>query len=124
LRTVLIVDDEANIRNILDFSLCSEGYRVVAASDGDEALYMAFTEQPDLIILDVMMPRSDGFEICRRLKSDVRTKNVPVIMLTAKKSRDDRHRGQEVKADEFITKPFSPKHVVERVQSLLGVHKE
>jgi DNA-binding response OmpR family regulator len=123
LQTILIVDDEQNIRNILDFSLGSEGYRCVTAGDGEEALYLAQVEDPALVILDVMMPRGDGFQICQRLKRDPKTSAIPVILLTARNSREDRRRGQKAQADEYITKPFSPNHLVERVQSLLGVHK-
>ena len=123
MQKVLIVDDELNIRNILDFSLGAEGYKVIAACDGDEALTLARTESPDLIILDVMMPRGDGFEVCRRLKEDTSTSAIPVVMLTAKNSNDDRQRGQQVKADAYIVKPFSPQRLVETVQSLLGVPK-
>ena len=118
---VLVVDDERNIRNILDFSLESEGFYVVSAADGEEAYALALTEHPDLIILDVMMPKGDGFETCQRLKQDQRTAAIPVVLLTAKTGRDDRQRGQDVGADEYIIKPFSPARVVEVVQSLLGV---
>ena len=121
LQKVLVVDDERNIRNILDFSLESEGFYVVSAADGEEAYALAITEHPDLIILDVMMPKGDGFETCQRLKQDQRTAAIPVVLLTAKTGRDDRQRGQDVGADEYIIKPFSPARVVEVVQSLLGV---
>jgi DNA-binding response OmpR family regulator len=121
LQKVLVVDDERNIRNILDFSLESEGFYVVSAADGEEAYALALTEHPDLIILDVMMPKGDGFETCQRLKQDQRTAAIPVVLLTAKTGRDDRQRGQDVGADEYIIKPFSPARVVEVVQSLLGV---
>lgn len=121
MQKVLVVDDERNIRNILDFSLESEGFYVVSAADGEEAYALALTEHPDLIILDVMMPKGDGFETCQRLKQDQRTAAIPVVLLTAKTGRDDRQRGQDVGADEYIIKPFSPARVVEVVQSLLGV---
>ncbi|MFH1331174.1 MAG: response regulator [Actinomycetota bacterium] len=123
MQKILVVDDELNIRNILDFSLGAEGFRVIAASDGEEALALALTEEPDLVILDVMMPHSDGFDICGRLKKDPRTAGIPVILLTAKNSRQDRRRGQEVQADDYITKPFSPRRVIATVQSLLRVPK-
>jgi len=123
LHKVLVVDDELNIRNILDFTLGAEGYRVIAAGDGEEALTLAATEEPDLIILDVMMPRSDGFEICQRLKENPATAGIPVILLTARNTSDDRRRGSEVQADEYITKPFRPQKLIDKVQSLLGVRK-
>jgi two-component system alkaline phosphatase synthesis response regulator PhoP len=118
---VLVVDDEPNIRNILDFTLGAEGYLVIAAGDGEQGFEVALAELPDLILLDVMMPRSDGFEVCRRLKEDPRTAHIPVVMLTAKSGRDDRLQGEAARADGYITKPFSPQRVVETVQSLLGV---
>jgi two-component system alkaline phosphatase synthesis response regulator PhoP len=123
LQRILVVDDERNIRNILDFSLGAEGYQVIAASDGNEALALAQSELPDLIILDVMMPQSDGFEVCRQLKRISSTASIPVILLTAKNSKDDRQRGDEVQADAYFTKPFSPIRLIDTVQSLLGVPK-
>jgi DNA-binding response OmpR family regulator len=123
LQTILVVDDERNIRNILDFSLVAEGYRVISAADGQETLQLAATEKPDLVILDVMMPNMDGFTICRLLKEDRRTADIPVILLTAKNSRSDRQRGLQVRADDYMTKPFSPQKLVAKVQSLLGVPK-
>lgn len=123
MQKVLIVDDERNIRNVLDFSLGAEGYRVLEACDGLEAMVMARREHPDLIILDVMMPFVDGFEVCRRLKDDRRTSSIPVILLTARSNRDDRHQGERMKADAYITKPFSPNRLLETVHSLLGVPK-
>lgn len=123
MQKILIADDEHNIRHILDFSLGAEGYRVLAASDGEEAFALAVAEMPDLIILDVMMPQGDGFSTCRRLKDDARTATIPVILLTAKNTRSDRAMGEKVRADAYITKPFSPQSLVEKVQALLGVHK-
>ena len=123
MQRILVCDDELNIRNILDFTLGTEGYRVITASDGEETLTMAVNESPDLIILDVMMPRGDGFTICQRLKEDPQTAHIPVVLLTAKTSREDRMHGQKVQADEYVTKPFSPQRLVTVVQSLLGVPK-
>jgi len=121
---VLIVDDEHNIRNILDFSLDAEGFQVIAATNGEDAYALAIHEQPNLIILDVMMPGNwDGFETCSRIKQDERTAAIPVVLLTARTDREDRERGREAGADNYITKPFSPQHVVETVQTLLGVRK-
>ncbi len=123
MQKILIADDEHNIRHILDFSLGAEGYRVLAASDGEEAFALAVAEMPDLIILDVMMPQGDGFSTCRRLKDDSRTTHIPVILLTAKNSRRDRVMGEKVRADDYITKPFSPQSLVDKVQALVGVPK-
>ncbi len=123
MRKILIVDDEPYILNILDFSLDAEGYSVLQAADGDEALRVAAEQSPDLIIMDIMMPRLDGFETCRRLKEDVHTRDIPVVLLTARNSREDRARGDEVKADGYITKPFSPQRLLDTVQQYLGVAK-
>ena len=124
MQKVLIVDDEHNIRNILDFSLNAEGFEVISATNGEDAFDSTVTEQPDLVILDVMMPKGDGFETCRRIKQDNRTATIPVILLTARTRREDRERGQEVGADGYITKPFSPGGLIETVQSLLGVKRK
>lgn len=120
MRKVLIADDETNIRNILDFTLNAEGFDVVSARNGDDAFTLALREQPDLIILDVMMPGTNGFETCRRLKNDRRTARIPVILLTARNSRADRRVGEESGADAYVTKPFSPGKLVAAVQDLLG----
>jgi two-component system, OmpR family, alkaline phosphatase synthesis response regulator PhoP len=121
LQKILVVDDEHNIRQILDFSLDAEGFQVIGAADGEEAFETAVAQAPDLVILDVMMPRGDGIEVCRRLKEDPRTKAVPVILLTACAARGDRERGLAAGADDYIIKPFSPQKVVDRVFALLGV---
>ena len=124
MQKVLIADDEQNIRNILDFSLSSEGFDVIAASSGEEAYSLAQTEAPDLIILDVMMPGQGGMETCRRLKCESQTARIPVIMLTARSSREDRDSGRSAGADGYITKPFSPQKLIDTVQSILGVPNE
>ena len=121
MQKVLVVDDEFNIRNILDFSLDAEGFQVVSAADGEEAYDIAVAEVPDLIILDVMMPKGDGIETCRRLKKDARTKHIPVILLTARSAKGDRERVLAAGADDYIIKPFSPQRVVDRVFAILGV---
>ncbi len=118
---VLIADDEHNIRHILDFSLHSEGFDVVAAANGEDAFTLAVSEKPDLIILDVMMPGQGGIETCRQLKADERVADIPVILLTARTSRQDREEGKAAGADEYITKPFSPQKVINAVQNFLGV---
>ncbi|MCP4293627.1 MAG: response regulator [bacterium] len=118
---ILIADDEHNIRHILDFSLHSEGFDVISAGNGEDAFTLAASEIPDLVILDVMMPGQGGIETCRLLKADDRTANIPVILLTARSSREDREEGNAAGADEYITKPFSPQKVIGAVQSVLGV---
>jgi len=117
---ILVVDDEIYIVHILDFSLGMEGYEVLTASDGEQALETAQREQPDLIVLDIMMPKLDGYETCKLLKTDERTRQIPVILLSAKGRHTDQKIGYEVGADDYITKPFSPRKLVERINTLLG----
>jgi DNA-binding response OmpR family regulator len=116
---VLVVDDEVNITQILEFSIGSEGYEVLSASNGEEAVEKARREQPDLIILDIMMPRIDGYETCRILKANPLTKNIPVVLLTAKGRDIDKRLGYEVGATDYIIKPFSPSKLIERIHELL-----
>jgi CheY-like chemotaxis protein len=123
-RKILIADDEPYILNILDFSLGAEGYAVLQAVDGESALRLAREHHPDLMILDVMMPGIDGYEACRRLKEDPETRNIPVVLLTARNSREDRRRGEESHADGYMTKPFSPQRLLDLVQEHLGVAHE
>jgi two-component system alkaline phosphatase synthesis response regulator PhoP len=117
---ILVVDDEIYIVHILDFSLGMEGYEVLTALDGEQALDKARAEKPDLIVLDIMMPKLDGYETCKRLKADESTKNIPVILLSAKGRNVDQKVGFEVGADDYITKPFSPRKLVERINAVLG----
>lgn len=117
---VLVVDDELYILHILDFSLAAEGFEVITAEDGEQAVTMAKSEQPDLVVLDVMMPKIDGYEACRKLKQDPNMKDVPVILLTAKGRDIDRKLGLEVGADDYITKPFSPSKLIDKIGSFLG----
>lgn len=124
MRRILIADDEHNIRHILDFSLHAEGFDVLVAQDGEEAVAMAASEAPDLVIMDVMMPGCGGIEACRQLKQNQRTKHIPVILLTARSSREDREAGEAAGAAEYVTKPFSPQKVIDLVQSILGVAHE
>ncbi len=118
---ILVVDDEVYILHILDFSLGAEGFDVITATDGEEALAKAQREKPDLIVMDVMMPRLDGYETCRRLKSDPSTKDIPVLLLTARGREEDRRLGLESGANDYITKPFSPNKLIDRVSDLLGI---
>ena len=120
---ILICDDEANIRNIMDFSLEAEGFLAVSAEDGDSALQAAMTEEPDLIILDVMMPGADGLTVCRELKLNPRTKHIPVLMLSARAGKSDREAGLAAGAEEYVTKPFSPQRIVDKVNEMLGVKR-
>ena len=117
---ILVVDDEIYIVHILDFSLGMEGYEVITALDGEQALEKARAEKPDLIVLDIMMPKLDGYETCKILKADADTKEIPVILLSAKGRNVDQKIGFEVGADDYITKPFSPRKLVERINAILG----
>jgi two-component system alkaline phosphatase synthesis response regulator PhoP len=117
---ILVVDDEIYIVHILDFSLGMEGYEVITALDGEQALEKARAEKPDLIVLDIMMPKLDGYETCRMLKGDDITREIPVILLSAKGRNVDQKIGFEVGADDYITKPFSPRKLVERINAILG----
>jgi len=116
---VLVVDDEEYIQHILNFSFGAEGYEVITASDGEEAIAKAKREKPDVIVLDIMMPKMDGYEACKRLKSDPETKAIPVILLTAKGREADRRLGSEAGADDYVVKPFSPGRLIERVEGML-----
>ena len=116
---ILVVDDEVYIVHILDFSLGMEGYEVVTALDGEDALAKATEHRPDLIVLDIMMPKMDGYEACKRLKADPATRTIPVILLSAKGRNVDQKTGFEVGADDYITKPFSPRKLVERINQIL-----
>ena len=117
---ILVVDDEIYIVHILDFSLGIEGYEVMTALDGEQALAKVAQDKPDLIVLDIMMPKLDGYETCKALKSNPETKNIPVILLSAKGRNVDQKVGFEVGADDYITKPFSPRKLVERINAILG----
>lgn len=113
---ILIVDDEPPIVDVLKYNLQREHYQVLIARDGEEALLLARKEQPDLIILDLMLPRLDGLEVCRRLR---RERDIPIIMLTARDAEIDRVVGLELGADDYVVKPFSVRELVARVRSVL-----
>jgi DNA-binding response OmpR family regulator len=117
---VLVADDDEDIRSLVTFRLERAGYRVVTAADGEHALSLALEHSPDLAILDVMMPRLDGYELTRRLRQHEATKSIPVILLTARAQEADVERGFEVGADDYIRKPFSPQELRARVQAILG----
>jgi two-component system phosphate regulon response regulator PhoB len=116
---ILVIDDEEDILELLRFNLTKEGYRVCSASTGEEALSVARTERPDLVLLDLMLPGIDGLEVARRLKADPLTRSVPILMLTAKGEEADIVTGLEVGAEDYITKPFSPKVLIARVRAVL-----
>ena len=116
---LLIVDDEEYIRELLSFNLKKDGYTVVTAASGEKALESVRFDPPDLIILDLMLPGLNGIEVCKRLKQESETRNIPVIMITAKSEDTDVVLGLEIGADDYITKPFSPRIITARVRAVL-----
>ena len=117
--TILIVEDEKNIRELLKYNFEQDGYTVHLCSRGDEGLAAAQKLKPDLIVLDLMLPGLDGIEICKSLKQNEKTASIPVIMVTAKSQEYDRILGLELGADDYLTKPFSPRELVARVKGVL-----
>ena len=115
-QTILVVDDEPEIVRLVRSYLEADGFRVVTASDGQQALHVARHEKPDLVVLDVLMPHMDGLEFTRRIR---REQDVPILMLTARAEETDRIVGLELGADDYVTKPFSPREVVARVRAIL-----
>ena len=113
---ILVVDDEQPIADILKFNLEKEGYEVVCAFDGEAAVRLAFEEQPDLILLDLMLPMKDGMDVCREVRSRMQT---PIIMLTAKDTELDKVLGLELGADDYVTKPFGTRELLARVKAHL-----
>jgi DNA-binding response OmpR family regulator len=118
--TILVADDDDDIRSLVVLRLQRSGYEVLSACDGEEALGLALEHVPDLAVLDVMMPRLDGYELTRRLRADERTRGMPVILLTARVQEADVTRGFEAGADDYLRKPFSPQELGSRVQAILG----
>ena len=109
MKKILVVEDEENILEALKYNISKEGYEFLSASDGDTAINLARQKSPDLIILDVMIPKLDGFEVCRILRKET---NIPIFMLTAKTEEIDRVIGLEIGADDYITKPFSMRELI------------
>ena len=116
---ILLVDDEKNIVESVKYNLDKEGFRTLVARDGSQALELARRELPDLILLDWMLPEVDGLEVCRLLKQDRQTTHIPIVMLTVKSDETDKVLGLEMGADDYITKPFSPRELVARVKAIL-----
>jgi two-component system phosphate regulon response regulator PhoB len=117
--TILVVDDEPDAVDLIEFNLKNAGFQVKTASEGAEALAKARSVLPSLIVLDVMLPEIDGFEICKLLRRDRNTAAIPILMLTAKAAEIDRVLGLELGADDYLTKPFSPRELVLRIKKLL-----
>ena len=116
---ILVVEDENNIAEALTYNLGKEGFRTIVAADGAKALELARRELPDLILLDWILPEVDGLEVCRILKQDDKTRSIAIIMLTVKSDETDKVLGLEMGADDYMTKPFSPRELVARVKALL-----
>jgi DNA-binding response OmpR family regulator len=116
---ILVVDDEPDAVELIKFNLKNAGYEVITAADGDEALKKARAQLPNLILLDLMIPEVDGLEVCKILRRDPRVSGIPIIMLTAKAAEIDRVLGLELGADDYVTKPFSPRELVLRIKRLL-----
>jgi two-component system alkaline phosphatase synthesis response regulator PhoP len=116
---ILVIEDEADILEVTQYNLAREGYKVVTSRDGEEGLARARREAPDLVLLDLMLPGLDGLEVCRRMQSDPITATIPIIMVTAKGEESDVVIGLQLGADDYVTKPFSPKELVARVKAVL-----
>ncbi len=121
---ILIVDDEEDILELLKYNLQKEGYQVTAATSGENALTLARSQMPALIVLDLMLPGIDGLEVCKIIKNDTKTLNIPIIMLTAKGEEADVVTGLELGADDYIAKPFSPKVLIARIRNVLRRKKK
>jgi len=115
---ILIVEDEKDIAKMLDYNLKKEGYKTSLARDGEDALDLAVREHPDLILLDLMLPGVDGLEVCKELKKERTTSGIPIIMLTAKSRESDKIVGLELGADDYVTKPFSPRELIARIKAV------
>jgi len=113
---VLVVDDEASIVNIISYNLKKEGYQVITAADGEQGYELAMEEKPDLVLLDIMMPKMDGYEVCRKIREK---SNMPIIMLTARADEVDKVLGLEMGADDYVTKPFGSGELIARVKANL-----
>ena len=122
--TILIVEDEKDIVKMLDYNLKKEGYKTLVAHDGEDALDAANTKRPDLVLLDLMLPGMDGLEVCKSLKGGSKTALIPIIMLTAKSQESDKVVGLELGADDYVTKPFSPRELIARIKAVLRRMKE
>ena len=117
--SILVAEDEPNILDSLCFLMKQAGHKVRVARDGDAAIRTIQAEKPDLLVLDVMLPRRDGFEVCRTIRENADWRDIRIMMLTAKGRELDRRKGMELGADDYITKPFSNREIVQRVQDML-----
>jgi len=119
MKKVLIADDHPEAVELVRVTLEDEDYEIVNTSNGKETLKKARAEKPDIVLLDVVMPKMDGFEVCRQLRKDPQTKEIPIVMLTDKGQEVDKERGREVGADDYITKPFSPSTLLIKIEEIL-----
>ena len=119
---ILIVEDEPSMVELLKYNLESEGFQVTSAADGEEAMLSIEEQKPDMVLLDWMLPKLSGIEICRRLRRDQEFRNLPVIMITARAEETDRVRGLDVGADDYVSKPFSPAELMARIRAVLRRH--
>lgn len=117
---ILIIEDEKDIRQLITFTLQYAGYQVVAGKDGEEALELVRKEKPDLVLMDVRMPKMDGYAACRIIKADKDTKHIPVAFLSAKGQDAEIEKGFEVGASDYLLKPFTPTELIDRVKSMLA----
>jgi two-component system alkaline phosphatase synthesis response regulator PhoP len=118
-RKILIIEDDRDIVEMVEYNLREEGYATVSALNGEDGVNLARSEQPDLIILDIMLPIVDGFEVCRTLKNNDTTSRIPIIILSAKSQETDKVVGLELGADDYITKPFSPRELIARIRAIM-----
>jgi DNA-binding response OmpR family regulator len=119
-KKILVVDDEVDLVRTIQFSLELEGYKVLVSYNGEDALAQARKENPDLILLDIMLPKLDGYKVCRFLKFDEQYKHIPILMMTAKTQEKDKLMGKETGANEYITKPFDMDELMEKVKRYLN----
>lgn len=119
MKKLLIADDELGIRRLVRMTLESDQYEIIEAADAQEALGMARAHRPELVLLDVMMPKGTGFDVCRALKQDPETKDITVVMLTARSQKSDVAEGEVAGADDYFTKPFSPVNLVRKIDQIL-----
>jgi DNA-binding response OmpR family regulator len=123
-KRILLVDDEKDLVETVTFRLEAMGYEVIPAYDGQEGLDKAKKQKPDLIILDLMLPKMDGYKVCRLLKFDEKYKHIPILMFTARAQEADKKTGQEVGADDYITKPFEPQALLAKIKELLKSNED
>ena len=122
--TVLIIEDDRDIVEMVEYNLKEEGYETLSALNGEDGVELARRQQPDLIILDIMLPIMDGFEVCRTLRSNDVTAQIPIIILSAKSQETDKVVGLELGADDYVTKPFSPRELIARIRAILRRDRE